>query len=138
MLKLKQNPIVIKTDIRSKFKNSFKSNGIIFFQIARSSRKKSMLLWFVTITAILGLFLVSWLFNSNSLPLDIGNMPIKQVASDYELKGKFVFVDKNMEVQRETLKKKGEDFIEHCVKFISDKTDCENTWAIVLKDIEKN
>jgi len=138
MFKLKQNPIVIKTDIRSKFRNSSKSNGIKFFQIARLSRKKSLLLCLVTITGILGFFLISCLFNSNSLPLGIGNMLIKQVVSDYEFKGKFAFVDKNMEAQIETLKQKREYFIEHCMKFISDKTDCENTWAIVLKDIEKN
>lgn len=40
MFKLKQSPMVIKTDIRSKFKNNFRSNRIIFFQIARSIGKK--------------------------------------------------------------------------------------------------
>lgn len=40
-----------------------------------------------------------------------------------------------MEAQIETLKQKREYFIEHCVKFNSDKTDCEDTWTIVLKDI---
>ena len=100
----------------SKVLNQHPSNH--FFQIAGSSRKKSILLYLVTITAILGFFLISWLFNSNSLPLDIvGNMPIKQVVSDYEFKGKFAFVDKNMETQIETLKQKREYFIKHCVKF---------------------
>ncbi len=112
-----------------------KVNKSLNNQTARLSRKKSMFLWLVTITAILGLLLVSWLFNSHSLPLEIGNIPIKQVVSDYEFKGKFAFVDKNMEAQIETLKQKREYFIEHCVKFNSDKTDCEDTWTIVLKDV---
>lgn len=109
----------------SKILNQHISNN--FFQTAILSRKKSILLCLVTITAILGFFLISWLFNSHSLPLDIGNIPIKQVVSDYEFKGKFAFVDKNMEAQIETLKQKREYFIEHCVKFNSDKTDCEYT-----------
>ncbi len=80
----------------------------------------------------IGIFLISWLFNSYSLPLDIGDMPIKQVVSDYEFKGKFAFIDKNMEAQIETLKQKREYFTEHCVKFNSDTTECKDTWTIVL------
>lgn len=90
-----------------------------------------MFLWLVTITAIFGLFLVSWLFNSHSLPLEIGNIPIKQMVSDYEFKRRFAFVDKNMEAQIETLKQKREYFTEHCMKFNSDTTDCKDTWTMI-------
>ena len=83
-----------------------KVNKSLNNQTARLSRKKSMFLWLVTITAILVLLLVSWLFNSHSLPLEIGNIPIKQLVSDYEFKGKFAFVDKNMEAQIRRLNKK--------------------------------
>jgi hypothetical protein len=122
----------------SKVLNQYTTNNLS--QAARLNRKKPRLLWLVIITIILGLFLVPWLFNSNSRPLNIGNMPIKQAvnatkSSDYEFKGRFAFVDKNMEMQIETLKQKRDYFIEHCVKFNSSKTDCEDTWAIVLKDI---
>lgn len=58
----------------SKVLNQYTSNN--FFQIARSSRKKSIFLVLVTSTAILGWFLVSWLFNSHSLPLDTGRTSI--------------------------------------------------------------
>jgi len=100
----------------SKVLNQHPSNH--FFQIAGSSRKKIDTAVLSYNHGNIGIFLISWLFNSNSLPLDIvGNMPIKQVVSDYEFKGKFAFVDKNMETQIETLKQKREYFIKYCVKF---------------------
>ena len=67
----------------------------------RSNRNKSMLLWLVIITTILGLLLVSRLFNSNPLSLDIGNTPIKQALKRHDHSSKTYYT---------TLDKVGESF----------------------------